>query len=443
MKHEKKLKEHEIVWTCNFCKNKFKTKEESDKHKAKCIQNPKTGIFPYNNKPRLTWLFLWITAILSFLVVVIITTKIPSYQSNHYLDNFLVVLFMTNIGVGIFSFLAIFARHKFKNNQVSIFTKYIFVICLIYFLISFTPFIFANYLGRSQDLKEDYSKYLSISTPATNNFPVEKLELQNIKYDGKVLTGSILNKGDKPTFNTKLSLKISKDRSVWSIEEQHDFIVQYKIDPNQSVKFSENFKTTKINPWTATAIVEAKYYNGENILTPTLVAKKIIKPTSVPTDTDPMINCNISANCGGGTRRIKQSECSNGTCCQIGSSWIFYTSKQKCDEDQEKYNFSGSYNYSSSTNPTPTNIPVSTNVAPTVIPTTYQQPTPTINQAAIDTANEERISHCQGDCRRTGSSNETAIRQRYMASGMLGSSFYYQAIADNNVWTENCINECH
>jgi len=50
--------------------------------------------------------------------------------------------------------------------------------------------------------------------------------------------------------------------------------------------------------------------------------------------TDYLVNCTMHANCGGGIKRIKKSECNNGTCCQIGNNWIFYTSKDKCSQDQ-------------------------------------------------------------------------------------------------------------
>jgi len=40
MKHEKKLKEYEAVWTCDFCGEEFKTKTESDKHELTCEKNP-------------------------------------------------------------------------------------------------------------------------------------------------------------------------------------------------------------------------------------------------------------------------------------------------------------------------------------------------------------------------------------------------------------------
>lgn len=56
--------------------------------------------------------------------------------------------------------------------------------------------------------------------------------------------------------------------------------------------------------------------------------------------TDSMINCNVSQNCGGGTKYIRKSECDNSTCCQIGSGWYFYLDKNKCTQDQKsKYTY--------------------------------------------------------------------------------------------------------
>lgn len=46
--------------------------------------------------------------------------------------------------------------------------------------------------------------------------------------------------------------------------------------------------------------------------TPTPIPKKV-QPVYV--DPDPIINCNIHANCGGGNKKMKKSECDNMTCC--------------------------------------------------------------------------------------------------------------------------------
>lgn len=95
-------------------------------------------------------------------------------------------------------------------------------------------------------------------------------------------------------------------------------------------------------------------------------SKEVLKSsTPVPTPTsnpDPIVNCLIHQDCGGGSKAMKSSECdkmvccgttkecgggskfiteaqcNNSTCCQIGNKWIFYTSSKKCDQDQESDN---------------------------------------------------------------------------------------------------------
>lgn len=59
-------------------------------------------------------------------------------------------------------------------------------------------------------------------------------------------------------------------------------------------------------------------------------------PTPVKTikNNDPFIDCKMSPECGGEVKRIKKSECSNGTCCQIESRWVWNSSKDKCIQEQ-------------------------------------------------------------------------------------------------------------
>jgi peptidoglycan hydrolase-like protein with peptidoglycan-binding domain len=62
-------------------------------------------------------------------------------------------------------------------------------------------------------------------------------------------------------------------------------------------------------------------------------------------DPDPLINCLVHPNCGGGTRLLRKSVCDQSICCQIGNSWIFYESKDKCLQDQNNLNqYIGSVN---------------------------------------------------------------------------------------------------
>ena len=49
---------------------------------------------------------------------------------------------------------------------------------------------------------------------------------------------------------------------------------------------------------------------------------------------DYMVNCKMGASCGGGTKRIKKSECDNGRCCQLNTGWRFVSSENECENLQ-------------------------------------------------------------------------------------------------------------
>lgn len=97
-----------------------------------------------------------------------------------------------------------------------------------------------------------------------------------------------------------------------------------------------------------------------SILTPIPVPNiKNVTPKTIPIIDDPIINCNIHTNCGGGTKQMKLSECnvstccsrspncgggaflttmskcSNSICCQVDGSWSTYPSKEKCEQAQQ------------------------------------------------------------------------------------------------------------
>ena len=73
-------------------------------------------------------------------------------------------------------------------------------------------------------------------------------------------------------------------------------------------------------------------------------------------NTDPIINCGISAECGGGSRQMKKSECTQTTCCQIGNKWYFYLSKTKCLADQASANQAKTPSYNTLPNYAPCTV---------------------------------------------------------------------------------------
>lgn len=63
-----------------------------------------------------------------------------------------------------------------------------------------------------------------------------------------------------------------------------------------------------------------------------LPAKETPKPAA-----SNLINCNISSNCGGGTKLVSKIECDSLVCCQVGNKWQLYPSNSSCTQAQEQY----------------------------------------------------------------------------------------------------------
>jgi len=64
--------------------------------------------------------------------------------------------------------------------------------------------------------------------------------------------------------------------------------------------------------------------------------KTVVSQTPTPNPNDPnrIVQCSISATCGGGIRDVTASECDKITCCQTASGWIV-TSKDNCNQTQK------------------------------------------------------------------------------------------------------------
>jgi hypothetical protein len=267
-----KKKDYETVWTCDYCKEEFKTKEESDKHELYCAKNPNKRKRFFKNLSQRAWFWIWIMTLLVFTISLLINSKFFEYGFNLLNSEYLMGFWLFNILVGINAFLAMIISSIKKNNKDSFFTSKILFICLAYFLIS------------------------------TSVFAVEGLKAKNDE------------------------------------EYKNKYYVEIKLT-------------------TPTPVVEVK-------VTPTVVVKKTVNPVQKAVDTDPIVNCTMTAECGGGIKKVRESECKNGTCCQIGSSWIFYTSKQKCIEDQN-------------------NAKPKTVNNPQIVPTTAVYSPPNANKSAV------------------------------------------------------------
>ncbi len=145
---------------------------------------------------------------------------------------------------------------------------------------------------------------------------------------------------------------------------------------------------------------------------------KQINPTSQNyVDSDPFVNCNVNSNCGGGTKSVKNSECSNSTCCEVGGEWYFYTDKNKCAQDQNSYNnsqYTNTTNYNTN-HPTTSTYTYST-TQPQNTPIQNTEPQPTVD-------NTGARARCIGDANSARDSAITSLREYCRANGYNGSYF--------------------
>ncbi len=310
-KPQNKKPNNKYVWTCDYCGKQFNTLKKCDEHELRCDKNQDKSDFPYIRNPKKSWLILWVTTMLVFGIMVYINMGLSPKGLSLWNEKGVLYLFLGNIVLGIIAFFGTMLSLNRDERKVSSFIKYSLLFCLLYFFINVGVALSTGETQKKQKIKKDIQEN-SIKT-----------ELQNMKYDGKVISGSILNKSNKPIYNNKIILKISKNRENWIVDETHEFVVPYKIDPNQSIIFSENYKTTKKDPWWTGYILDSRFYNGEII------------PTQPKTEE--LVNCPISKECGGGTKLLIKSVCGNSTCCGFtGGRWIFYESKSACIRDQNK-----------------------------------------------------------------------------------------------------------
>lgn len=181
-------------------------------------------------------------------------------------------------------------------------------------------------------------------------------------------------------------------------------------------------------------------------------------------DIDPIITCNISTNCGGGSRQMTKSECDQTICCQIGDSWSFYMSKDKCYQDQ-KANYEqfvkdfyqndpdevscSSIGYSEKAQAW-TYILTQDECAKAMEEAKSRQtvntstPYPTKDPAIIEQQRQADIQHCKDNAKSKYDGEASVLRNQYRAAGALSSSAYGQAAKnlqdDYNYWIYLCEN---
>lgn len=377
----KNVKKSEYIWTCEYCKKEFPTKSLSDAHEQICASNPKNNKLPNVSNPKKFWTIVWLVTLAVFGTTLFISVMFAEQKIYLLSGGFLLGFFLVNIGIGVVAFLAMaVSNNKSKNNETSMLLKNILIMCFLYLLIS--PIVFATEGYRAAN-NEDYKKRLYSgnfpSTPSPTPTPrysaLKLIELINeyrsnqklakLETDFEVCqvaqrfadqgkTNSTINYSDfsdlcsqctNITYNS-LNIPNSSDSEIltfWKNEAGtgKNLLGKFKygcaafkdgkpvfVFSNKAVKQTTAPNTVSSNSGT----IECIGPDGKQFNTTMEACKSLNEKWGKPVDY--IVDCGISLTCGGGSRKLKLSECNNTTCCQVGSNWIFYLSKDKCKADQ-------------------------------------------------------------------------------------------------------------
>lgn len=224
MKNKIKIKEHETVWTCGFCREEFKTKKESDRHELICDKNPKYQKLKNNSiftKIAKISKIIWFVSMGVFLILAFVLNKIDPEYKNIFSQ---ISLYATVI-IGICSFLLMvftFAIHfsfvdkKEKNVLVKITTLILSIIFFPFFVIKrqkkflFGFFILLPIWGIGLISSLYIFGFLGISRPTVGNsmFPTIH-DQENIKMKSFSFINKLINqprKGDIVIFNSGITI---------------------------------------------------------------------------------------------------------------------------------------------------------------------------------------------------------------------------------------------
>ncbi len=389
-------KEFETVWTCDYCKTEFPSKKFSDEHEIICANNPKNKKFPFNTNPKKGWIIFWITTITVFVLTCFISAKFVEKGVTLLNRDILSAMFLGNICLGVIAFFGIaFSRSKPKKNKVNGLIKYSLIICLAYLIIN--PSILALEGYRASQNEEYKNKYYKSQTPIPTPIPQDSTD-KLLKDLNDYRTEQKMNVLTLDQEMCQVAERLSKMENLEGALKKTDYIdlcpkcngVGYAYVENTPLvnvfsKFKEGPETNKVidnknYKYACFAInnqrvqlfignkdsslsktntvvnnnsgnIECIGPDGKNFWTSLDECKKLNEKWGKPLDY--MVNCNIHQDCGGGSRRLKLSECNNSTCCQLGNGWSFYLSREKCKQDQ------GNLNKGSSNN----NVPPSNNTS--------------------------------------------------------------------------------
>lgn len=334
------MKKYITVWTCDYCDKEFKTKKESDKHELICEKNKNDKDVILNIKPsKIGSIFLWI---FSFLILYLFTYFIVNNDAQNKglpMKDLLqpqkwFLLETLEVGETKPPKLSI---DEYKNELRDLINNY--RVSQGLGLLKENLLLDKSACLKLEDMNNPLSPYWSHVSPKGLT-PWSFFNKVGYKY---YLAGENLAKDfykPKQTFEAWLDSKEHKVNIVGNFTEDGMCVMEtrygsYFVVHHFGKPEVANKNNTSANSKTQTNEVDCIGPDDKQFKTTLSECEKL--NNSWGKSVDYMTNCQTTPACGSETKYIKNSECKNSTCCQIGDKWIFYLSIDKCKEDQSKY----------------------------------------------------------------------------------------------------------
>lgn len=308
---------------------------------------------------------VWVVSCLIFIVFVSSSNVIPYTKTEASIRNvFLLVLFF----VGILSYFIFLHRYSKRYGDFRTVAMAIFLVIASFFsLLTISNSSFLKY--KQTEKKPDNTKV------ANFNLINPGITVGVTGDDVKIIQSAL--KSDPSLYPSGVVSgyygNLTKE-AVINFQSKYLLTESGTMDNQTTEKFNEVYGNQ----------TRSYYLNlyPTNIPAPIYVDKQVNT-----TNTDPITNCQ-NPNCG--QIQIRKSLCSDVTgyvCCQIGNTWTWYSSRDKCKQDQNNY-YNQRVRYTVPTyaplptlKPWPTYPPLPTYAPmPTIAPYVYVPPTKSPDQ---------------------------------------------------------------
>jgi peptidoglycan hydrolase-like protein with peptidoglycan-binding domain len=276
----------------------------------------------FNIKKMLLWAVFWIGSIILFDLICI--SKFGSTNLEYSPIETAALLFV--VGFGIISFI-IFAynfekliKYKYSGATGSLISAVSIVASLVLGIALLFTILNVHWQQNSKEVQAENTKYTLLQTP---------LRLGSTGNDVKILQAALKqNKNVYPSGIVSGYYGQMTADAVNNFQKNNSLPQTGEMDKATIDKFNEIYGSQS-----------REYYLSSSPTSPQANFNPPVQNTvQTNVDSDPIVNCLIHEKCGGGSMRIKKSQCDNTICCFYPDRNVFYMDKNQCNSSNSNSN---------------------------------------------------------------------------------------------------------